>query len=140
VPLIISVPGRRPAVCRSLVELLDLYPTVAGLCGLEVPARLQQGQDISRMLDNPGFSVREAAFSVAPSRKGFLLREDRWAFIQYEEDASGGMELYDMVNDPRQATNLARRPEHAGTVTAFRQKMVAKLASVRANDLGRKSP
>lgn len=29
VPLIISVPGKQPAVCQSFIELLDLYPTVA---------------------------------------------------------------------------------------------------------------
>ena len=41
VPLIICVPGKKPAVCHSLVELIDLYPTISGLCGLEVPGRLQ---------------------------------------------------------------------------------------------------
>src|SRR6188768_3432612 len=65
VPLIVKVPGKKPAVCRSLVELLDLYPTTASLCGLDVPARLQ-GKDISKMLDDPALSVRDTAFSVAP--------------------------------------------------------------------------
>jgi arylsulfatase A-like enzyme len=41
VPLIISVPGKAPAVCGSYTELLDLYPTVSSLCGLDVPDRLQ---------------------------------------------------------------------------------------------------
>ena len=50
VPLIIRAPGKRPAVCDSFVELLDLYPTLAELCGLEVPARLQ-GRSIARMFD-----------------------------------------------------------------------------------------
>ncbi|MDE0865000.1 MAG: sulfatase [Rubripirellula sp.] len=134
VPLIISVPGKKPAVCDSLVELLDLYPTVSKLCGLEVPERLQ-GKDISPLLDDPKLKVRDAAFSVAPARKGFLLREDRWAFIQYKEDASGGIELFDTVADPQQFDNLAESQEHQSVVKRMRAKMVTKLAEVRDNDL-----
>jgi len=134
VPLIIHVPGRQPAVCGSLVELIDLYPTTASLCGLEVPARLQ-GKDISRMLDDPAHRVRDAAFCVAPTRKGFLLREDRWAYLQYEEDASGGIELFDMDADPHQYTNLAERSGHSGVVARFRDRMTQTLRAVRDNDL-----
>jgi iduronate 2-sulfatase len=137
VPLIIRVPGKKPAVCHSLVELLDLYPAIASLCGLEVPARLQ-GQDISRVFDDPTHRVRDAAFSVAPSRKGFLLREDQWAYIQYAEDASQGIELFDMASDPEQYTNLAERPQFASVVANFKEKLAAKLQTVRDNDLGRK--
>ena len=136
VPFIIRVPGKAPVVCDSLVELLDLYPTVAALCGLEVPARLQ-GLNVARTLDAPAHRVRDAAFSVAPSTKGFLLRDDRFAYIQYQEDASAGIELYDIVADPRQYTNLAPRPEHAATVTAYRDRLAGKLRAVRTNDLGR---
>ena len=134
VPLIISVPGKKPAVCDSLVELLDLYPTVSKLCGLPVQERLQ-GKDISAMLDNPDNEVRDAAFSVAPMRKGFLLREDRWAFIQYGEDASRGMELFDTVIDPLQFNNLAESSEHQNVVDRMQAKLAAKLAEVRTNDL-----
>ena len=137
VPLIIRVPGKQPAVCDSLVELIDLYPTAARLCGLEVPARLQ-GKDISRTLDDPTHPVRECAFCVAPNRKGFLLRGDRWAYIQYEEDASQGIELFDMAADPQQYTNLASVPEFASVVEAFQAKLAAKLGEVRDNDLSRK--
>ena len=134
VPLIISVPGKTPAVCDSLVELLDLYPTVAALCGLQAPDYLQ-GKDISRMLDDPTFEVRDAAFSVAPMRKGFLLREDRFAYIQYEEDASGGIELFDMQSDPKQYTNLASRAEYQDAVKRLQEKLTVKLKEVRDNDL-----
>lgn len=137
VPLIIRVPGKKPAVCDSFAELIDLYPTVARLCGLEVPARLQ-GRDISRMLDNPRHTVRDTAFSVAPSSKGFLLREDRWAYLQYAEDAAQGIELFDMHADPKQYTNLATKPEFAGEVSRLKTKLADKLRDVRTNDLGRK--
>ena len=134
VPLIIKVPGKQPAVCNSLVELIDLYPTVASLCGLDVPERLQ-GKDISPMLDDQDYEVRDAAFSVAPMRKGFLLREDRWAYIQYNEDASGGIELFDCDKDPKQYTNLATNPEYTAVVERLKAKLAAKLAEVRDNDL-----
>ncbi|MEE2887205.1 MAG: sulfatase [Planctomycetota bacterium] len=132
VPLIIRVPGKKPAVCRSFVELLDLYPTVAKLCGLGVPTRIQ-GKDISKMLDDPARSVRDAAFCV--NGKGFLLRTERWAFMQYGEKGAKGTELYDMQADPQQYDNLADEPKHKQVVAQFRAKLAAKLKAVRTNDL-----
>ncbi|MFK8111343.1 MAG: sulfatase [Rubripirellula sp.] len=134
VPLIVCVPGQQPAICHSFVELLDLYPTTAKLCGLEAPTHLQ-GKDISPMFDDPTHQVRNAAFSVAPMRKGFLLRERQWSYIQYGEDGAGGTELFDVQKDPKQYTNLAESSEHADIVKQFRTRMAGKLAAIRDNDL-----
>lgn len=134
VPLIVSVPGQEPAICNSLVELLDLYPTIANLCGLEIPTHVQ-GKDITKLLTSPNETVRKAAFSVAPMRKGFLLREDRWSYIQYGEDASGGIELFDTEGDPEQFHNLADAPEHLATVQRLQQDLKTKLIEIRDNDL-----
>ena len=133
VPLIIAVPGKQPAVCHSLTELLDLYPSISKLCGLPVPARLQ-GKDISGMLDDPSVEVREAAFSV--NGRGFLLRSHRWAYIQYGRDGSRGAELFDMESDPHQYTNLVDSEDHAEVVAEFRSAMDAKMKVVLTNDLG----
>ena len=135
VPLIICVPGKKPAVCHSFVELLDLYPTTAALCGLKVPERLQ-GKDISRMLDDPDHEVRKDAFCVAPMRKGFLLRDRNWAYLQYGEEAAGGRELFDMVKDPGQFTNLADNASHADITRSFEDRLATKLKAIRTNDLG----
>jgi len=134
VPLIIKVPGKKPAVCHSLTELLDLYPTVSALCGLPVQLRLQ-GKDISKMFDDPKYTVRSAAFSVAPMRNGFLLREDEWAYIQYGENGDKGIELYNTKNDPNQYANLAQNPAHQETVARFKVQMTGKLRNIRNNDL-----
>ena len=134
VPLIISVPGQQPAVCHSLVELVDLFPTTLALCGLEIPSRLQ-GRDLSPLLDDPDKSVRPAAFSVAPMRKGFLIREPDWACMQYGEDAAGGVELYDMRADPGQYTNLAARPEFADRLQRMQSTLATRLQNIRNNDL-----
>ncbi|MBX7209520.1 MAG: sulfatase [Verrucomicrobiaceae bacterium] len=137
VPLIVSVPGKKPGVSDSLVELLDLYPTTAKLCGLEVPARLQ-GKDISSILDDPKAKVHDTVFSVAGSSGGLMLRDERWVFIQYGENAKGGIELFDMQSDPKQITNLASSLNHVSRVEEWKAKMAAKLAEVRRNDLDHK--
>lgn len=138
VPLIIRVPGKQPAVCRSLVELIDLYPTIANLCGLSAQPRLQ-GQDVAVLFDDPKKQVHEAAFCVAPSSQGFLIRDNKWSYIQYGENAALGMELYDMQQDPQQLTNLAHKPELAATVADLKAKLSTKLTNLRENDLGRKA-
>lgn len=135
VPLIIRVPGKQPAVCDSLVELIDLYPTVANLCGLEVPERLQ-GLDLSAIFDDPQQRVRHTAFCVAPSRKGFLLRDHDWAYLQYGEDGAGGAELYDLRADPNQYINLAVQDAYADRLADFQQRLAATLRQVRDHDLG----
>ncbi|AGA79902.1 sulfatase [Echinicola vietnamensis] len=138
VPLIIKVPGKSPAVCRSFAELIDLYPTVAELAGLELPNEIQ-GKSLVNTLDDPTFEVRDMAFSVSKYRgvEAFLLRNDRWAFIQYGEEGEGGMELFDMVNDPQQFNNLAKNPQYAAQVDMFQQRLKQKLVAVRDNDLGK---
>lgn len=134
VPLIISVPGKKPGVCESLVELLDLYPTISALCSLEIPSNIQ-GKNISALLDDPTKAVREEAFSVAPMREGFLLRDKQYAYIQYGENAEKGIELYDTKEDPQQYSNLAKSDVYQDLVNAYQMKMKKKLEEIRSNDL-----
>ena len=64
-----------------------------------------------------------------------MLRDDAWAYLQYGEDAAGGIELFDIKADPKQYTNLAMKPEFAGVVDLFKLRLAAKLKEVRTNDL-----
>ena len=127
------MPGKTPAVCHSLTELLDLYPTLSSLCGLKPPVRLQ-GEDISRMLDDPDYSVRDAAFCV--NGRGYLLRTKEWAYIQYGKSGKGGEELFDMKRDPKQYVNLAKHGDYQSTIAKFRKALQYKLTEVFDNDLG----
>ena len=127
VPLIISVPGKKPAVCHSLAELIDLYPTVSQLCGLKIPGNIQ-GKDISGMLDDPAVKVRDAALS---SGKGRLLRTEKWALLDYGKTG----ELYDMEKDPKQYNNLINDSKYAEVLSGMKEKLKAKLAEIQKNDL-----
>ena len=131
-PLIISVPGKKPAVCDSFTELIDLYPTVAELCGLEVPTRLQ-GKSLAKTLDDPSISVRDTAFCV--NGNSFLLRTDEWAYIQHGKKGEKGLQLFDMKKDPKQYTNLANTSDYSHVVDRFRKRLVAKINELGNNDL-----
>lgn len=137
VPLIIKVPGQKPGVCHSFAELLDLYPTVAELAGLEFSEHLQ-GRSLAKTLENPDYKVRDMAFSITPRRGDidFMLRSDKWAYIQYDEDAKSGMELFNMEYDPKQYNNLAHNPKYEEIVLDFQEKLKNKLREIRENDLG----
>ena len=134
VPMIIKVPGKKPARCNSFVELIDLYPTIAELAGLKSSEHLQ-GKSLVKTIDNPDFKIRDIAFSVSQGGKSFLLRTEKWAYIQYDEDAGSGIELYDMIKDPKQFTNLAGLSEYSGLVNSFKEKLKNKLNAIRTNDL-----
>ena len=136
VPMIIKVPGKKPGVCHSFVELLDLYPTVAELAGL-VPSKNLQGKSLVKTMDDPSFEVRDMAFSISgrPGEMSFLVRTEKWAYIQYDEDGGSGMELFDMEFDVKQYNNLAHNPQYSDVVEEMQEKLGMKLKAVRENDL-----
>ncbi|MEC7906470.1 MAG: sulfatase, partial [Verrucomicrobiota bacterium] len=104
VPLIISAPGFRGGRSAAMVELMDIFPTVAELTGLSIPDSVQ-GESLVPILNDPNQRVREAALSIDGS--GYALRTERWAYIRYNDETE---ELYDMMSDPSQITNLAFNP------------------------------
>ena len=122
VPMLIVAPGVAAGggVVESPVSQLDLYPTLAELCGIETPGNLQ-GQSLVPMLTDPQASGRGWALTQVTRRGGgdrffgYSIRTQRWRYTEWDEGRQG-RELYDHDADPREQTNLALRPEHADTV------------------------
>jgi choline-sulfatase len=125
VPLIVSAPGfaARGRRSASLVELLDLYPTVCDLCGVAKPDTVQ-GKSLRPLLANPEAVLHDAAFSEArrgPRTEywGRSVRTTRWRYTEWNEGRDG-VELYDHDHDPQEYTNLGSDPQHAATVSELR--------------------
>uniref|UniRef100_UPI0025F8F666 sulfatase n=1 Tax=Algoriphagus sp. TaxID=1872435 RepID=UPI0025F8F666 len=134
IPMMIKVPGMKPAFSNSFTELLDIYPTLSELAGLEYPKEIQ-GKSLVPILKNPKETVRDYAFSVSQGGKSFLIRNEDYAFIQYDEDAGSGMELYDMKKDPKQFKNLASESSYQNVIKEMQNHLAKKLAEIRTNDL-----
>ncbi|MGJ8698108.1 MAG: sulfatase [Verrucomicrobiaceae bacterium] len=76
VPFIVQAPGMSNGVGRksdSLVELLDMYPTLCDLAGIPIPDHLE-GKSLRPILENPESEVKDFALSQYPNP---ALRE--WA-------------------------------------------------------------
>ncbi len=125
VPLIIWAPqtagrGRR---ARGLVELVDLYPTLAELCHLPRPEGVE-GASLAPILERPERMFKKAAFTVASrgSKReadprpveylGRSVRTARWRYTEWDEGCRG-VELYDHQTDPGELQNVAADPRHA---------------------------
>ena len=126
VPLLVAGPGIAPGVSPRTVELLDVFPTLADLCGLEPPAGLD-GASLRPLLADPAATWERPAFTEL-ARLGFhgwSVRTERWRYTEWE-GGSVGRELYDHTSDPGEITNLAEREEFAATVAELSAAIAAR--------------
>ena len=154
-PLIISYPGMKNANAKSdsLVEFVDVYPTLADLCGLPKPDT--DGVSLRPVLENPATKVKEVAISqypkankeAAPVKDGFIkggkcnvmgysIRDERWRLILWrglEDNKIYDTELYDELNAPTEPVNLANKPENKAVIERLSKFLPAPIAAPNPN-------
>lgn len=134
VPLVVAAPGSKGngKASTSLVEFVDLYPTLAELCGLKPPATLE-GQSMAKLLDNPARPFKKAAFTQIAYEDitGRAMRTPRYRYIRWE-GKGGGEELYDHQNDPGEFTNLAQKADARSQLEQHRRMFDAGWRAARA--------
>ncbi|HVU23032.1 MAG TPA: sulfatase [Opitutus sp.] len=127
VPLIIVLPNGLNAgkTADGLVEMVDIYPTLAALCGLPAPSYLD-GTDLRPMLEQPAATLKDAAFSQIEwgNIDGYSVRTDRWRYTEWVvEGRQTAAVLFDETNDPAEAHNLVYDPAQAGLVAKLHERL-----------------
>ena len=138
VPLLFVTPdqAKRGQVVRQAVELLDLYPTLATLCGLKPPDNLE-GTNLAEYLHGrapaKNFALSQFPRPVSynfknrpPQRMGYSLRDDRYRLTQWIDFATGHVlaeEFYDYNQARPEQKNQIHNVRYAEGIQALRLKL-----------------
>lgn len=116
--LVMSAPGQKAAGKPSdtLVEFVDIYPTLAAVCGLPAPDGVE-GHSFAPLLDDPKKPWKAAAFSQYPRGgkdtgplMGYAVKTDRYRYVEWRKRDGTEVvarELYDHQTDPNEDKNVA---------------------------------
>lgn len=121
VPLVIVPEHTRQggATSRGIVELIDLYPTLADLCRLPAPSGLE-GRSLRPLLEAPDAAWVHPAYTATIHRGviGRSVRTDRWRYTEWGDGIA--TELYDHESDPGEYRNLAADSARAGDIARLK--------------------
>lgn len=131
IPVIVSAPAAKEGGrCRSLIETVDIYPTLCELAGLPAPKGLD-GASFAANLEDPAAPTKQAVFHVFPrSAKGKgemigrAVRTERHRLVEWKVPGAAAdtaiLELYDYRTDPAETRNLAaEQPEMVAQLRAI---------------------
>jgi uncharacterized sulfatase len=127
VPMIIAAPNSKAPgkSCDRVAELIDIYPTVADLCGVKL-AHAVDGMSLKKQLDDPTLPFKKGAYTQvtrgAPKKDGFMgysVRTERWRYNEWDAGKKG-VELYDHQNDPKEHKNLANDAKYVKVIEEMR--------------------
>jgi iduronate 2-sulfatase len=125
--LVVSVPGQKVAgkPCDGLVEFVDIYPTLAALCGLPAPKGVE-GHSFAPLLADPKRPWKQAAFSQYPRGgkdtgplMGYAVKTDRYRYVEWRKRGATEVvarELYDHRADPGEGRNVAADPANRDVI------------------------
>jgi arylsulfatase A-like enzyme len=122
VPLLISMPGAAGSgkACPRVVETLDIYPTLASICGLPLPKHLE-GRSLQPLLQEPTATWDHPAVTVNHNNDR-SIRTERWRYCEWG-GPEGGKALIDEQNDPQEIHNVLGQPEHAEVVKRLSEQL-----------------
>ena len=112
------------SACGELATSMDFLPTFAGLAGAEAPSdRIIDGKDIGALVrGEPGAESPHECFYYYFGNALEAVRDERWK-LQVGRRGEPTLELYDLVNDIGETTNVA--DENPDTVARLQDRLQA---------------
>lgn len=117
IPFIIIAPGITlpHTIIEKPVDMTTIYPTLADLCGLEIPIHTD-GFSLVSLLKDTTTVIPPALMTYM--KGNHAIRTERWRYIQY---ADGTEELYDHKIDPNEWNNVAQKKENKKVIEKLKK-------------------
>lgn len=111
-----SAPGNGQ-ICSKVVSLQDLYPTLAELAGINKPPSVE-GNSLAPLLLDPDRTDWEKPIYISYAGK-HIIKTNQYRLVDDDADS----QLYDVVNDPYEWTNLYGDPTYQGVILQLRSRL-----------------
>ena len=122
IPLIISSPKYSTTEnTDSFTELVDIYPTLCELAGIDPPAFIQ-GKSLTTVLENPKKTLKNEIYTRYKQGEAVIDKNYSYTEFYQGENFLGNM-LYDMNDDKKQNKDISKVPENAELVNNYRVKL-----------------
>jgi arylsulfatase A-like enzyme len=122
IPLIISSPKYSVKDnSDSFTELVDIYPTLCELAGINPPNYIQ-GQSLTPVLENPKTILKDEVYTRY--KQGEAVIDKNYAYTEFVQGNKylGNM-LYDMENDKKQNIDISNLPESKELIKKYSIKL-----------------
>jgi len=144
VPLMVRIPDQPNAGAKtnSLVELVDLYPTLCDAAGLPIPNDME-GTSFKPLMSKPDQRWKSAVFSqfhrapkITPDKgryMGLSMVTERYHYVQWRtwDHVKGiagdlkAVELYDHQTDPDENENVSGDPKNEAILSELAAQLAA---------------
>ena len=134
IPLIFSGPGiDQGKRTNSPVEMIDIYPTIMQLTGIDTPDHVI-GKSLKPIFKDINSSVRKSA--LTKWKNGYSIKTERYRLTKWGENGELGYELYDHKNDHGEMINLSKDPNYFLILDSLKQEINFRISNAKLKPAG----
>ena len=134
IPLIFSGPGiDQGKRTNSPVEMIDIYPTIMQLTGIDTPDHVI-GKSLKPIFKDINSSVRKSA--LTKWKNGYSIKTERYRLTKWGENGELGYELYDHKNDHGEMIKLSKDPNYFLILDSLKQEINFRISNAKLKPAG----
>jgi len=135
VPLIFSGPGikKNIKINKSPVELIDIYPTLMDLTGIDTPDHVV-GKSLKPIFDNERNKIRNNA--LTKWENGYSMKTEDFRITKWEINKEFEYELYDHKIDTEELLNQANNVTYSSIFDSLKIKLDERISDSKLKPKG----